>query len=136
MKTILAAGLVLLGMNGFAADPNVSPPKNATMIPDVPTNGVVKPDDYDQSRELYHKTQVQPQTLQHYSRMRADEQSMARARRAQHASWANVERIFRSDNDQIGNTDVRDTVVVIFPPGLDRDLTLFPSGSPVRPDLH
>ena len=28
-----------------------------------------------------------------------------------------LERIFRPDNDQMGGTDIRDTVVTIFPPG-------------------
>ncbi len=48
---------------------------------------------------------------------RISREGLLTRRKSQQDYGAGLERIFRSDNEQMGETCIRDTVVTIFPPG-------------------
>jgi hypothetical protein len=64
---------------------------------------------------LAHKTEVQPAELATYRRIKKENLLTLQAPVNNHAAAFNT--IFGSDNDQMGETRIRDTVVTIFPPG-------------------
>lgn len=122
VKSIVAACIILVlqGLSSFAQT-NAAPAKsrpvprieghgqNAAPKPKTPDAPAVPP-----QGALSHVPQHQlpPGTMARISR-----EGLLTRRKSQQDYGAGLERIFRSDNEQMGETCIRDTVVTIFPPG-------------------
>jgi hypothetical protein len=119
---VLAIVLILQGLNAFGQT-NAVPPaghpvarpegqrraaasKNTASVPAVPAQ-----------RTFSHRTEVQPADLATFRRIKEEGLLTPEISKNGRNTWAATESIFRSDNDQMGETCIRDTYVTIFPTG-------------------
>ena len=120
MKRIVVLSLVLIlqGLNSFGQTNAVPPTGHSVARPEgqkpgskpktagnsaVPTQGA-----------LSRSTEAQPADLAAIRRISREGLLLPRGSKV---DWAFMERLFRSENDQMGDTCIRDTVVTIFPAG-------------------
>jgi hypothetical protein len=76
------------------------------------TNAVVAPVVPIQ-KTLSHESEVQPADIGLYRRFK----EQAFYTKSMSPTWTSTESIFRSDNDQMGDSCIRDTYLTIFPSG-------------------
>jgi len=112
---------VLQGLNSFGQT-NAAPstaralarpePQKQIAAPNATVNAAVVPP----QNTLSHTSEAEPANTALFRRI-SEERLLVRERPMKDTSWARTESIFRSDNDQMGDSCIRDTYVIIFPTG-------------------
>jgi hypothetical protein len=116
---ILCCVLILQGLNSFGQT-NAVPPTGQLVPRPEGQKAVSKPKTAGDSAvptqgTLSRSTEAQPAELGAIRRISREGLLMPRGSKIDFGAM--MERIFRSENDQMGETCIRDTVVTIFPTG-------------------
>jgi hypothetical protein len=115
---VLSVVLILQGLNSFGQT-NAVPPAGQSLARPQGPKAVSKPETARNSAvpnqgTLTRSTEAQAADLAVIRRISREGLLKPRSSRI---DWAYMERMFRSENDQMGDTCIRDTIVTIFPPG-------------------
>jgi hypothetical protein len=115
---VLCFVLVLQGLNLFGQTNAVPPMGRSVPRPESQQQTPApkpKPAGGPSGGILSHETEITPAQIAAFKRIK--EEGLLTRRGPVHDYGAELESIFRSKNDQMGDTIVRDPVVLIFPTG-------------------
>jgi hypothetical protein len=110
--------LTLQGLNAFGQTNTMPPTSRSLPHPELQgAKGAAKPKKagVPSGGTLSHNADIQPPQLATFRRIKRE--GLLTPRRANIDFGAALEAIFRPENDELGETGIRDTVVTIFPTG-------------------
>ena len=81
------------------------------------SNNIVRAPGVPPRSSVQHRSEVQPANEAVFRRIKEEGLLAPRTATSGRNNWAGTESIFRSDNNQMGETCIRDTVITIFPTG-------------------
>jgi hypothetical protein len=125
MKKVVVICFVLMwqGLNSFGQTNNAPPPTSRPVPrPEQPaqkaaTNNIASAPMVSAHPTFSHTSEIPPEQLAQFRRIKEEGLLEPGVSRNGRNTWASVESIFRSDNDQAGDSCIRDTYVTIFPTG-------------------
>jgi hypothetical protein len=124
MKKIILLCIVgvLQGVNAFGQTNAVAPARHPVATHEwrgqmSASNNIVRAPGVSQRSSLQHRSEIKPADEAMFRRIKEEGLLAPRMATTGRNNWAGTESIFRSDNNQMGETCVRDTVVTIFPTG-------------------
>jgi hypothetical protein len=124
MKRVVVLCFVLMvqGLNSFGQTNATPPAAHPVQHPEpqvqkaVATNSVSVPA-APVERTLSRTAEMTPADLAMFRRIKEEGLLAPRRPTSGRNTWASTESIFRSNNDQMGETCIRDTYITIFPTG-------------------